>query len=291
MSTFALLAIPLFAMLVLGAALLLFRGRTTPDEKWDGYLDNDIDGLQKLLGPAAREISGTKAVQRLKADPIEGLQRKLRIGNAFFGDVEVFFAYQIAAFFAAALILALTFLPGLPGLFRIVFALLAVIIVVWPYSTVSKQAKERAQAITAELPDFAELTLMVLPSMSVPQSLSFTAGRLDGPVAFEMRELVKTLSMRTMSEDEAFDLTADRLGTVEARQFVASLKTAYVDGTKSVDVIRSQVDNLRKIQFQDARAKAKRLPISMVVAFAIHFMPLLFILVFIPVAASLSGVG
>lgn len=290
-TTFSLLVMLVFLVVIVVGALLLLRGREEPSEKWDTYQEESPDGLQRLLLPAARELSGTKAVRKLGPDQVEGLQQKLRIGNAFFGDLEVFFAYQLAAVIVAAMILTLTFLPSLPGLFRIVFILLAVIIVIWPYSTATKAAGERASAIRAELPDFAELTLMVLPSMSVPQSLSFTSGRLDGPVAFEMRELVKSLSTRTIPEDEAFDLAAERLGTVEGRQFVASLKTAYIDGTKSVSVIRAQVDNLRRIQFQEARAKAKRLPITMVVAFALHFMPLLFVLVFVPVAFSLSGVG
>lgn len=278
-----------FALIAAGSYFLL-RGKEPADSKWDDYVEQS-NGLQKLLGPAARELSGTKVARRFGPDQVEGLQQKLRIGNSFYGDVEVFVAYQMAAVLFAIMVLSLSFLPNLLPIFRAVLVLLAVILVVWPFSTVNKAASLRAAEIRRDLPDFAELTLMVLPSMSVPQSLTFTSSRLDGPVAFEMRELVKTLAMRTMSEDEAFDLTADRLGTVEARQFVASLKTAYIDGTKSVEVIRAQVDNLRKVQFQEARAKAKRLPITMVVAFAIHFMPLLFVLILVPVFAALSGVG
>lgn len=285
-----LLAVAVALVLVAVGIVFIFRGRDEADPKWDTYL-GEADGLQRILGPTARELSGTRLVRRVGPSQLEGLHQKLRVGNSFYGDVEVFVSYQVAAIFFALMVLGVSFLPNLPGFFRIVLILLAVILVLWPYSTAKKAADLRTAAIRKELPDFAELTLMVLPSMSVPQSLTFTASRLQGPVAFEMRELVKTLSMRTMSEDEAFDLTAERLGTVEARQFVSSLKTAYIDGTKSVEVIRAQVDNLRKVQFQEARAKAKRLPITMVVAFAIHFMPLLFVLVLIPVFAALSGVG
>lgn len=280
------------ALLVVFAALALIvsRGEGKPSSTWDDYLDEKHEGLAALLAPVAKRLSTSRILKGVAPKSIEGLESKLNISGAFGGSLNIFLSYQLAVLLigGAACIISMT--PGLPGLFRLVLIGLGVILALWPYSTVKKIADQRANAIRTGLPDFAEVLLMVLSSMSVPQALNFTASRLDGAVAAEMRDLVQTLSMRSMPEDQAFDLAAARLGTTEGKQFVAALKIAYIDGAKAVEPIRAQVDSLRQIQFQHQRAVAKRLPVRMVVSFAIHFMPLLFILAFLPVFYSLSGV-
>ena len=192
------------------------------------------------------------------------------------------------------------------GLFQICIAGTGILLALWPLNEVNSKAVKRGDAISDELPDFAELLVMVLPAMSVPQSLAFTAEHTSGIVSSEMRELVRTLSSRSMPEDEAFSLTAERLGTDDGRQFVDALRDAYLEGTKVVENILSQAETMRRVSFQRQRAAAKKLPmkltleqaiayidedelVKLTIMFAVHFMPLLFALAFLPVVFGLAG--
>ena len=278
-----------FLALVAVAAVLLGRRGSEPGPAWDAYASTQPDGLAKLLGGPARAVSGSPYLRALDDSALEQLRGRLRLGGAFQGDVNVYVSYQAVALLTSAALLAVSMLTGLPTFFRLVIAGLAALIAMWPYSTVRNAASKRAAVLRKTLPDFAEVLLMVLPSMSVPQAITFTASKLDGPVSLEMSELVRTLATRSMPEPQAFDLTAERLGTPEGRAFVATLKVAYIDGARAVEPIRAQVDALRQVQFQHQRGMAKKLPVTMVVNFAVHFMPMLFILAFLPVVAALAG--
>jgi pilus assembly protein TadC len=276
-------------ILIVAALLILGRGEEENTEEWDQYLDDELEGMERLFSGPARRISGSKLVKGVSPESLDVLNGRLKLGGAFGGSLNIFLAYQVTVTIIAAGLLAIAVLGGIPTFFTFVVGGLALTIVAWPQSHAKSAAKQRANDIRRYLPDFAELLLMVLPSMSVPQALGFTANKLDGPVAAEMRELVRSLTLRTMPEEQAFELTTRRLNTLEGRQFVSALKVAYLDGAKAVDPIRSQVDQLRSLQYQYQRAEAKKLPVKMVVSFAIHFMPLLFILAFLPVIFGLTG--
>lgn len=283
--------VAVFLALIATISLVLRKTPSEPSEAWDAYMATQPDGLANLFGVPARAVSANPIIKNVNEDSLEQLRGRLRLGGAFGGDLNIFISYQVVALLASAGLLAVSMLSVLPTFMRLVIAGLGVLIAMWPYSTVRTSAAKRAALLRRTLPDFAELLLMVLPSMSVPQAITFTASKLDGPVAVEMRELVRTLTTRSMPEQQAFELTAERLGTPEGRALVNALKVAYLDGAKAVDPIRAQVDALRAIQFQHQRAMAKKLPVTLVVNFAVHFMPMLFILAFLPVVFALSGIS
>lgn len=279
-----------FLLVLLAAAtLVISRGHGKPSEDWDEFLASNPDPLARALAAPAKAMSVSSTLRGINPESFENMEGRLKLGGAFYGNLTIFLAYQVVALLVAAGLLIVSMLDFVPMFFRVVIILSAIVVASWPYSTVSKVAKERENDIRIYLPEFAELLLMVLASMSVPQALSFTSSKLDGPIAVEMRELVRTLSTRTLPEEQAFELTANRLGTSEGRQFVSALKVAYIDGAKAVEPIRAQVNQLRALQFQRQRALAKKLPVGMVVTFAVHFMPLLFILAFLPVFYAMSG--
>lgn len=283
-------------LLVAAGVALLMRQRSTVvnEHEWDSYLSRKIESTERLLGPMARSFSRSGAVARM-AESQRGpdtLRRDLELGGAFNGSLHIFYSMQLAALVVSSCLMALSFLEGITALNRLVFVGIAVIVAIWPYNRIRSSARRKAQTVLNELPDFAELLLMTISSTSVPNALSFTAERSSGSVAAEMRELVRLLNGAGRGrEQEAFALTAARLGTVEGREFVVALQSAYLEGTTAAANIKSQVENLRMLKFQQQRSRAKRLPVSLVITFAIHFMPLLFILAFLPVLSSLSGLG
>lgn len=272
-----------------GLAALLMRPKRQIDESvWSRYLETS-EGVTNALGRAARPLAASSVVRRAEgASSLTFLEQRLRMGGTFGGNLEIFFSVQLLTVLIGGASLSVVLLTDLPPLLEIAFAGVGALLPIWPYNEASQKAAARAMRITAELPDFAELLVMVLPSMSVPQALMFTSEHVDGEVSTEMRNLVRTLTTRTMNDDEAFSFTASRIGTPEGRQFVDALRDAHLEGTKVVESITSQAESLRRISFQNQRAVAKRLPMRLTFVFALHFMPLLFALAFLPVVYGLG---
>jgi hypothetical protein len=240
----------------------------------------------------AKAFSRSGAVSRMARDGggPDSLRRQLELGGAFNGQAEIYYSMQLAALVTSACVLALAFLDGISPLNRFSLVGVGIIIAVWPYNKVRSAAKEKAARVLNELPEFADLLLMVVSSITVTNALGFTAERTTGFVSSEIKELVRMLNgVGRGREAEAFAITAARLGTPEGREFIAALQAAYLEGTTAAASIKAQVENLRMLKFQQQRAKAKRLPVSLIVTFAVHFMPLLFILAFLPVLSSLAG--
>lgn len=282
-----------FLFLLMAAVALLMRDKTpaAPELEWENYLNRKLESTERLLGSAARSFSRTGAVARLSGSDKtpESLKRDIELGGAFGGNLQIFYSMQLSAMVFGAAMLAFSFLEGLEGIYRLLLVGFGITISYWPLNKVKTAAAKKRALILEELPEFADLLLMVLSSMSVLQALNFTAERSQGSVATEMKELVRAISGRLLAEEQAFQTTASRLGTPEGREFVAALQSSYLDGTTAVETIKSQVENLQTIRYQAQRAKAKKLPVSLVVTFALHFLPILFVLAFLPVISSLAG--
>lgn len=284
-------------ILVLVAALaLLVRGTPSKEAEleWDGYLTRRRESTERLLGPMARSLGRSGAVARMAENGkgSDSLRRLLELGGAFGGSAQIYWSMQLAACVVGAFALSFSFLEGLGGGARLLLVGSAVLVAAWPYNKVRSEARRKTEIVLEQLPEFAELLLMTISSVSVPQALAFTAERVSGPVASDLRELVRMLNGAGRGrEEQVFAVTAARLGTTEGREFVSALQSAYLEGTTAAANIRSQVENLRMLKHQNQRARAKRLPVTLVVTFALHFMPLLFVLSFLPVIGALSGLG
>lgn len=282
-----------FLLILFAAVAMLLRDKApeTPEVEWENYLNRKLESTERLLGTAARSFSRSGAVARLAGSDRtpESIRRDLELGGAFGGNVRIFYSMQLSAMVFGAGLLALSFLDGIGGFYRFLLVGFAIVISYWPMNKVRSLAQKKRELIIEELPEFADLLLMVLSSMSVLQALNFTAERSAGSIATELKELVRAISGRLMSEEQAFQLTAARLGTAEGREFISALQSSYLDGATAVENIRSQVQNLQMLRYQAQRAKAKKLPISLVVTFALHFLPILFALAFLPVVTSLAG--
>lgn len=286
--------IGILLLLLSGVALLLRdKSPTIEDINWNNYLNSKLDSTERLLGPMARGLSHGGAIRRLAASgrTPDTLSRNLALGGAFGGNISIFYAMQLAACVVGSGMLAISFLGGVTQVYRLLLVGAGILITLWPYNKVRGAAKAKEAMLIDELPEFAELLVMVLTSMSITNALNFTVERSKGVVAMEFRELVRTLNSRAMPEEQAFSLTANRLGTPEGREFVGALQSAHLEGVTAVANIKAQAENLRMLKYQRDRGRAKRLPVSLVLTFAIHFMPLLFILAFLPVLSSLAGLG
>ncbi len=283
-------------LVILAAMAILSRGKRVPETEleWDGYLNRRLESTERILGPMARSLGRSGAVARMadNSRSSESLRRLLELGGSFGGSLQIYWSMQLAAVVVGAFALAFSFLEGLSSGARIILVGVGVLAAAWPYNKLRNDARRKTDIVLEQLPEFAELLLMTISSVSVPQALLFTAERVEGPVAADLRELVRMLNGAGRGrEEQVFAVTASRLGTTEGREFVSALQSAYLEGTTAAANIRAQVENLRMLKFQKQRGRAKRLPVTLVVTFAVHFMPLLFILSFLPVIGALSGLG
>lgn len=217
------------------------------------------------------------------------LTRKLQSAQVYSGNVEVFLAYQTLAIIAAGAILGSVMLAAEGRTGIVLGILVAVSVSALPYNEVTKASKKREDQVTESLPDFAELLRMPLASgVGVLEALRFTASRSDNIVS---REVLRMLKVRQagVADAQAFQEAGMRLGTPQAEAFFLTLLNGVTGGSKTVDQIGSQADELRQIEFQQRRFKGKQLPVKMIGAMAAHFMPLLFIVVTLPTLFSLGS--
>jgi hypothetical protein len=172
-----------------------------------------------------------------------------------------------------------------------VAAVLGVGVAAFPYNVVKKKADDRTAAVEQELPDFAELLIMLLESgLSPLPALTFTAARFHGPVAQEVLNLRTTINSHSMPEAEAFQLAGARLGTPEAASFFTALAQAYIDGVRVMDNIKRQAAALRQSAHQKRREQMKKLPQKVVFIMALHLLPLLFIVALVPTFFALTKI-
>lgn len=275
------------------AIYTLTRARVIKQENlWNSYARVPEEGVGRLLQPVARLFYGTKPANNLsKASRFnESLRKDLEFTGLFAASLEVYFAVQASALLVGMTVAALSYL-GTGGTERILLLLPGLGFMLWPWYKVRTKAKEKRETILRELPEFADILLMYMEALSVVQACRQAAGKTNGVVSLEMRELALALTTRTMSEGDAFDRCAARLGTLEGKEFVSALQSAVIDGTGAVRSVRSQVESLREIRYQQQRAAAKKLSSKLAVTFTLHFLPLIFILAGIPLVASFGGVN
>lgn len=283
------------SFLVLAAALASRGSDSLLDSAaWEEYgQDGERTVVEKMFGPLSQRFASGPVVRNALKEPgaFESLSRDLRLGNSFGRSLEVYLSVQLVAIIAGMLGVISSFevSESFPQQ-RLVLIGAGLIVAYLPYYRVRLQASRKEEQMLTHLPRFADLLTMVLSSLSVPQAIAYAASRDEGPVAEEMSALVGILSSRALPDREAFERAADRMGTTYGRDFVNTLAAAYLEGTTSVDSIRKQTAALRTLQYQSRRSHAKKMPVRMVGVFAIHFLPLLLILSFLPVFSAFSSI-
>lgn len=289
--------ISVIVLLILLAAAGAFYSRTvdpaheSDTAAWEQAIADEQSQVGRMLLNASRRLSNLPSIYNTANSPLHRAlqERLLGAGGLYGSSVEVFLSVQAAAGFLAVMILFGVWFATIPVLFKAGGTVLALAFAAYPYSQVSKKAKERAVAVTNALPAFAELLQMPLSvGTGVLPSLRFTAERLEGPVAEEVQNLLVVLDSRSMDEVQAFQLAGARLGTPDAVAFFNSLMAAQVEGDKLSRNLASQAENLRLQAFQAARTENRKLPVKLVVLMAIHLLPMLFVVILMPTFMSLA---
>lgn len=269
------------------------KGGDGPDSSaWEAAVANEKSEVGRILLRVARPVANIPSIyDTAKSPQYRALHAKILSSGTYGGSMEIFMAVQAIAAFVALCGLVAGIVSGVSGLTLAALLLGSAAVAALPYNTVQKKAKKREEAVADELPLFAELLLMPLESGMTPMSaLAFTAERLEGPVAQEVRNLRTVINSRSMSEPQAFQLAASRLGTPEANAFFTALMQAHLEGAKVIRNLQSQAEALRVTAFQRQRADLKKLPVKLVLIFAVHLLPMLFVAALLPTFFSLSQI-
>lgn len=260
------------------------------NRRWEAATRESSDSAAQMY-LLARKVADNRYIAGADESPAyRKIREKVTATGLYGGSAEVFLAFQLLGIFAAMAFLIVLLTANLDMMGSAFCLLGAVVSAGLPWNRVADAHKKRSEAISANLPEFAELLQMPLVSgVSTIPALAFTADHIDGPVAEEVRWLVGVLTARSMREDEAFLLAGTRLGTPEATAFFNALGQSYMKGSPVVATLERQSESLRIKSFQDARARMKKIPVKLVVVFAIHLLPLLFAIVLTPVIIGFQG--
>lgn len=296
------LLISVFLLGVLGLAVAYARKdgrkRTSPEATearnalFATAVNESPDKLLQLLTRAGRPLADTALIQsQTESRSYASLRRKLHAGRTFAGSVEVYLSTQLAGIIIASVIVLVAFALGLESITLGLAALVAAMVAYYPWDKVSRSARKRIEAVEDQLPDFAEMLIIPLTSgLTVLQSMQFVAEQLHGPVADEVLEMTARIDSRSMSVDAAFELAAESLGTDAARTLFQSLLQADRTGARVASNLALQASALRTEAFQRQRGRNRKLPVQLVLIFALHFLPLLLVVVLVPVLISLGQV-
>jgi pilus assembly protein TadC len=293
-------------MSIIGVALAVLLGlslgliykknsKETPSvllEQWELAVSEEKSQVNQILMRLGKPLLSLPLIYESGAkSSYRTLQTKVLSSGAFKGRVELFLAAQGgAAIFGICTLLSVLIFNISGGL---AFSLvgMSVGVIGLPWNNVSKSSNKRVGDITDGLPQFAELLLMPLQTgMTVVRSVAFTANRLEGVVAEEMRNLVNLINTNSMPEYQAFQLIATRLGTPEASSFLATLAQGHIEGAKVTKTIESQAESLRQLAYQRERGKLKKLPVKLVMIIALHVIPLLLTVMLLPALVALGSI-
>lgn len=261
-------------------------------EQWDLALSEEKSQVNQILMRLGKPLLSLPIVYESGGkSSYRNLQSKVLSSGAFKGKVELFLAAQGGATLFSICTLLSVLVFNVSGGLSFSLIGLALGVAGLPWNSVSKSSNKRITDVAEGLPQFAELLLMPLQTgMTVIRSVAFTANRLEGVVADEMKNLVNLINSNSMPEYQAFQLISTRLGTPEAASFLATLSQGHIEGAKVTKTIESQAESLRQLAYQRERGNLKKLPVKLVMIIALHVIPLLLTVMLLPALVALGSV-
>jgi tight adherence protein C len=157
-----------------------------------------------------------------------------------------------------------------------------------PFLGLNDMIKKRHHKIRRALPYTLDLlTLAVEAGLDFTAALTRITDKLVGnPFQDEVRKLTRDLAMGK-TRIEALKDMADRVRLEDLQSVVSALVQADELGSSLAPTLRIQAGELRRKRFQLAEKKAMEAPVKMLAPLVIFIFPLVFIVVFGPIAIRL----
>ena len=174
---------------------------------------------------------------------------------------------------------------GVPPPLYLALAMLGMFI---PFMGLNDMIKKRQHKIRRALPYTLDLlTLAVEAGLDFTAALSKIVDKLKGnPFQDEVKKLTRDLAMGK-TRIEALKDMSERVRLDDLQSVVSALVQADELGSSLAPTLRIQAGELRRKRFQLAEKKAMEAPVKMLAPLVIFIFPLVFIVVFGPIAIRL----
>lgn len=157
---------------------------------------------------------------------------------------------------------------------------------VMPHMWLRMITRKRQSSIMKTLPDAIDLlTTCVEAGLGVDAALGQVAEKIQGPIAGEVRHVLRDISMGSTRRD-ALKAFSDRIGLPDVKVFVNALIQAEQMGVSLGQVIRVQSDQMRIKRKQRAEQQAYKAPVKMVFPLVLFIFPSLFVVILGPAAVQ-----
>lgn len=153
---------------------------------------------------------------------------------------------------------------------------------------VSRMGKKRQEQIRKDLPETIDLmAISVQAGMGLEAAIELASQSLPGPLGDELHRLLQEIQLGS-SRREALHQLRDRTDVGELSSFALAMIQADAIGSPIGEVLQSNSARMRLIRRQNAREKAAKLPVKLLIPMMLFIFPALFVVIIGPAAISIA---
>ena len=153
---------------------------------------------------------------------------------------------------------------------------------------VSRLGKKRQDQIRKDLPETIDLmAISVQAGMGLEAAIELASQSLPGPLGDELHRLLQEIQLGS-SRREALHQLRDRTDVGELSSFALAMIQADAIGSPIGEVLQSNSARMRLIRRQNAREKAAKLPVKLLIPMMLFIFPALFVVIIGPAAISIA---
>lgn len=299
-------------LIVVGAIVLVFIGMRNPQTVDDRILQDRLDDFAKrgekvdlekiemslpfqdrVIFPLARKL-GEIAIRFTPQNALQNVSRKLELaGSPGRLDPTTFLALQfiVAAFFAGAILLALTFGQSSWPFGQRLLAIIGGGLVgyFFPQLWLSSKISRRQKEIRKAMPDALDLlTICVEAGLGFDMALAKVSEKWESELSLAFARVIQEIQLGKLRREALKDM-ADRIGIPELTSFVAAVIQSELLGVSMAKVLRIQSDQMRIKRRQLAEEEAHKAPVKMLIPMALLIFPSLMIVLMTPALLRLMN--
>ncbi len=210
-------------------------------------------------------------------------------GNPFRLQAVDFRLVQIGLSIAFFVIFVFMFLPSAEKLGSVMFfgILASLFGLYYPEYYLKIKKQQRVGAIQKEMPDFFDMVGVTIEAgMGLDAALNKVSKQMKGPLSDEFLRTLDDMKLG-MSKRDAFTELRERVPSEQFQSVVNSLIQADQLGISMTKVLRAQTKRIREQRRYQAKEKAMKAPIKMMIPMVLFIFPTLFIILLGPVILQL----
>ncbi|HEX2052699.1 MAG TPA: type II secretion system F family protein [Actinomycetota bacterium] len=242
----------------------------------------------RLFRPAIGKLGGLGR-KFTPSSQMETMRRNATLAGMGAQGVESMLALKAIATLVGAAVLPLALAGlGLGGGSVLIFILIGGGLgFVLPGIWVSRKGSQRQQQIRRDLPETIDLmAISVQAGMGLEAAIELASQSVPGPLGDELHRLLQEIQLGS-SRREALHQLRDRTEVGELSSFALALIQADAIGSPIAEVLQSNSARMRLLRRQDAREKAAKLPVKLLIPMMLFIFPALFVVVIGPAALSI----